>query len=107
DGRAVSPGPCAELLEVPGKGVEAEAEIVARRIAALLAGGARGGDIAVLLRRTTNLDTFRRALLRQRIPHLVYKGRGFHEAREVIDLLALLTVATAPGDRLAMPAARG
>jgi len=96
------PGPCAELLDVQGAGVEAEAEMVARRIAALLAGGEHGGDIAVLLRRITNLDTFLRALLRHRIPHLVYKGRGFHEAREVIDLLALLTVAIDPDDALAL-----
>src|SRR6185436_3273305 len=68
--RPPGPGePCAELLDVPGAGVEAEAEMVAARIAALLAPGApervygrdesarpvRGGDIAVLLRRFTNL----------------------------------------------------
>ena len=109
---------CAELLDVQGAGVEAEAELVARRIAALLAPGApervfgpdeqprkvRGGDIAILLRRFTNLEAFRRALLRRRIPHLVYKGRGFHQAREVVDLVALLTVAADPDDALALAA---
>jgi ATP-dependent exoDNAse (exonuclease V) beta subunit len=109
-------GPCAELLEVAGAGVEAEAEMVAARIAALLAPGApervydrvesprpvRGGDIAVLLRRFTNLEAFRRALLRRRVPHLVYKGRGFHGAREVMDLVALLAAAVDPGDHLAL-----
>jgi ATP-dependent exoDNAse (exonuclease V) beta subunit len=109
---------CAELLDVSGAGVEAEAELVARRISALLAPGApervfdrderprpvRGGDIAILLRRFTNLEAFRRALLRRRIPHLVYKGRGFHEAREVVDLVALLTVATDPDHALALAA---
>src|SRR5205823_2620148 len=98
-------GPCAELLDVQGAGVEAEAEMVARRVAGLLAGGARGGDIAILLRRTTNLDVFRRALLRLRVPHLVYKGRGFHEAREVVDLLALLAAAFDPEDGLSLAAA--
>ena len=111
-------GPCAELLDVPGSGVEAEAEMVARRLAALLAPGAphrvfdreerarpvRGGDVAVLLRRFTNLEAFRRALLRHRIPHLVYKGRGFHAAREVSDLVALLGAAVDPDDRLALAA---
>ena len=109
---------CAELLDVSGAGVEAEAELVARRISALLAPGAgervfdrdeapravRGGDIAILLRRFTNLESFRRALLRRRIPHLVYKGRGFHEAREVLDLVALLTAAVDPDDALALAA---
>ncbi len=113
------PGPggaCAELLDVAGTGVDVEAEQLARRIAALLAPGApervfdrdenprpvRGGDIAVLLRKTTNLEAFRRALLRRRIPHLVYKGRGFHGAREVMDLVALLAAAADPDDTLAL-----
>ncbi len=109
-------GPCAELLDVAGAGVEAEAEMVARRIAALVAPGApervfdrdgtarpvRGGDVAVLLRRFTNLEAFRRALLRLRVPHLVYKGRGFHSAREVVDLVALLAATVDPDDRLAL-----
>ena len=107
---------CAELIDVQGAGVEAEAEQVARRISSLLAGPervfgtdesprpVRGGDVAILLRRFTNLETFRRALLRRRIPHLVYKGRGFHEAREVLDLVALLTVAVDPDDALALAA---
>jgi ATP-dependent helicase/nuclease subunit A len=98
------PGACAELLDVPGLGVDAEAEAVARRISALLAEGARGGDIAILLRRMTNLEAFRRALLRRRIPHLVYKGRGFLGAREVLDVMALLDAAIDQNDGLALAA---
>jgi len=92
--------------------------MVSRRIATLLAAGSpervydedeqprpvRGGDVAVLFRRFTNLETFRRALLRRRIPHLVYKGRGFHGAREVMDLVALLATAVDPDDDLALAA---
>jgi ATP-dependent exoDNAse (exonuclease V) beta subunit len=117
---AGAPGPCAELLDVPGAGVEAEADFVARRIEVLLAPGApervygpdetprapRGGDVAVLLRRFTNLEVFRRALLRRRIPHLVHRGRGFHSTREVLDLTALLRAAVDPDDTLALAAAR-
>ena len=108
-------GPCAELLDVLGAGVEAEAEVVSRRIALLLAPGARervygedgprrvrGGDVAVLLRRFTNVDVFRRALLKRRIPHLVFKGRGFYQAREVMDLTQLLALAVDPDDDLAL-----
>jgi len=108
-------GPCAELLDVLGAGVEAEAEAVSRRIALLLAPGApervhdaggprpvRGGDVAVLLRRFTNVDVFRRALLERRIPHLVFKGRGFYQAREVLDLTQLLALAVDPDDDLAL-----
>jgi ATP-dependent exoDNAse (exonuclease V) beta subunit len=97
-------GSCAELLDVAGAGVEAEAEAVARRLSAMLAQGTRGGDVAILLRRTTNLEAFRRALLRRRIPHLVYKGRGFLEAREVLDAMALLDAAIDPDDGMALSA---
>src|SRR5256885_14044952 len=90
--------------------------MVPRRIAALLSPDApervygpdesprpvRGGDVAVLFRKFTNLESFRRALLRRRIPHLVYKGRGFHGAREVMDLVALLAAAADPDDHLAL-----
>ncbi len=109
------PGPCAELLDVRGAGVEAEAEVVSRRLALLLAPGApervygedgarpvRGGDVAILLRRFTNVDVFRRALLKRRIPHLVFKGRGFYQAREVMDLVQLLALAVDPDDDLAL-----
>src|SRR5207237_10485629 len=100
----------------PGAGVKAEAGMVAARIAALLSPGApervydrggearpvRGGDVALLLRRFTNLEAFRRALLRRRVPHLVYRGRGFHLAREVMDLVALLSASADPDDHLAL-----
>src|SRR5205085_7863137 len=55
-------------------------------------------------RRMTNLEAFRRALLRRRIPHLVYKGRGFHESREILDLVALLSAAVDPDDALSLAA---
>jgi len=113
--RAGGPGPCAELLDVLGAGVEAEAEVVGRLVAQLLAPGAperihdeggprpvRGGDVAILLRRFTNVDVFRRALLKRRIPHLVFKGRGFYQAREVLDLTQLLALAVDPDDDLAL-----
>src|SRR5256885_594071 len=90
--------------------------MVPRRIAALLSPDApervygpdesprpvRGGDVAVLFRKFTNLESFRRALLRRRIPHLVYKGRGFHGARGAVELVALLAAAAGPADHLAL-----
>ncbi|HWE22351.1 MAG TPA: UvrD-helicase domain-containing protein, partial [Myxococcales bacterium] len=110
-----APGSCAELLDVRGAGVEAEAEVVSRRIALLLSGSGpervytaegprpvRGGDVAILFRRFTNLDVFRRALLKKHIPHLVFKGRGFYQAREVSDLVQLLALAVDAEDDLAL-----
>jgi ATP-dependent helicase/nuclease subunit A len=108
-------GACAELLDVSRTGIESEAQIVADRIARLLLPSApervfeddeprpiRGGDIAVLLRRATNVDVFRRALLRRRIPHIVLKGRGFYGSREVQDLLALLALVSDRDDIAAL-----
>ncbi|TMB28833.1 MAG: hypothetical protein E6J61_17010 [Deltaproteobacteria bacterium] len=106
-------GPCAELLDVSRTGIESEAQVVADRIARVLLPSApervfdgddprpiRGGDIAILLRRATNVDVFRRALLRRRIPHIVLKGRGFYG-----DALALGRVASLV-ERLAREADR-
>ncbi|MFL5362366.1 MAG: UvrD-helicase domain-containing protein [Myxococcales bacterium] len=108
-------GARAELVDVTGSGIESEARVVADRIARLLSPSApervfegdvpravRGGDIAILLRRSTNVDVFRRALLRRRIPHIVLKGRGFYDSREVQDLLALLALACDREDTAAL-----
>jgi len=97
-------GCAAEFVDVSGTGIEAEAEAVGRRLSALLASGTRGGEVAILLRRMTNVDAFRRALLRRRIPHLVHKGRGFLAAREILDAMALLDAAIDPDDGLALAA---
>ena len=115
-------GPCAELLDVSGGTIDDEADAVGRRIAQLLAPGApervrertaageeqprpvRGGDVAVLLRSFTHVEAFRAALLRRRVPHLVVKGRGFHETREVGDLRALLQLLVDPRDPAALAA---
>ena len=114
-------GPCAELLEVQGN-IDDEADAVGRRIAQLLAPGApervrertaageeqprrvRGGDIALLLRSFTHVEAFRAALLRRRVPHLIIKGRGFHETREVGDLRAFLRLLADPRDAAALAA---
>jgi ATP-dependent helicase/nuclease subunit A len=118
-------GACAELVDVVGT-VDDEADAVGNRLAQLLAPGApervfergrsgsesdegveverpiRGGDVAILLRTFTHVEAFRRALLARRIPHLVLKGRSFREAREVADMVALLSLALDPDDRLAL-----
>jgi ATP-dependent exoDNAse (exonuclease V) beta subunit len=100
------PGPCAELIDVDGGDVDEEADAVGNRLAQLLAPDSpepiRGGDVAILFRTFTHVEAFRRALLARRIPHLVLKGRSFREAREVADLIALLSLALDPDDRLAL-----
>jgi ATP-dependent helicase/nuclease subunit A len=112
-------GPRAELLVVDAEGeredrVNREAAAVARRIAAMTSGDgttvweqgswrpARGGDVAILLRRFTHLDAFRHELIARRIPHVVIQGRGFYGAQEVLDLANLLACVDDPSDDIAV-----
>ncbi len=120
--RPGDPRACAELLECKGD-LDAESAAVARRICAMLAPGSpervrergadegaeverpvRGGDIAILMRSFLPVEALRRALLRARVPHVIVGGRLFHEAREVLDLRALLALLLDGDDALALAA---
>jgi ATP-dependent helicase/nuclease subunit A len=95
-----------------------DAEVVARRVKALLAPNgphvvvgkdgvprrARGGDIALLFRAFTSLETYRQALIRHGVPHRVVRGRGFYGAQEVLDLASLLALVANPQDRISLAA---
>ena len=99
-----------------------EADLVAERLAALVPGGGAGitardgygrplaralgwGDAAILLRSTTDLKVYERALAGRDIPCQVVGGRGFYEAREVVDLANLLEAVENPRRELALAAA--
>ncbi len=118
--------PCAELFVVAADGAqdgrEAEAAWIAERIVALVEGDAAlrvarptdaeplaerratFGDVAVLLRAMTNVKLLERALTARDVPYLVLKGRGFFEAREVVDLANLLACVDNPRDDLTLAA---
>jgi ATP-dependent helicase/nuclease subunit A len=95
-----------------------EAQALARRLRALLAPDApavvvgedgaarraRGGDVAILLRAFTNLETYRQALVRHGVPHRVVRGRGFYGAQEVMDLASFLALLADPRDRISLAA---
>ncbi len=82
----------------------AEADLLARRLAQLLAPEetvrvpgedgslrpVRGGDVAVLLRSFTEVGLYSDALARHRVPHRVLRGRGLYATPEVRDAAALL-----------------
>lgn len=80
-----------------------EAALVAERLRALVDG--RWGDAAVLLRSTTDLKVYERALAERSIPCQVVGGRGFFEAREVVDLANLLEAVENPRRELPLAAA--
>ncbi|MFT3709623.1 MAG: UvrD-helicase domain-containing protein [Archangium sp.] len=96
---------------------EADAEAVASALAHGLSGTrssqawkladgvpARGGDVAVLFQRFTQLEVYRQALVRHGIRHRVVRGRGFYGAQEIVDLACLLALLADPDDALSLSA---
>ncbi len=91
-----------------------EAAAVARRIGAMVAGRealidrdteprpVNYGDIAVLFRTVTDLDTYAAALQTAGIPYYVVGGRGFYHRQEIIDILNLLQVVDNRGNETAL-----
>jgi ATP-dependent helicase/nuclease subunit A len=116
----VEVGPPLERLLPPAEGADRalEADVLARRLAQLLAPGApgrvaerdgtlrpvRGADVAVLFRAFTHLETWRQALIRHGVPHRVLGGRGFYAAQEILDVASFLAWVGNPQDRLALAA---
>ncbi len=62
------------------------------------------GDIVILLRSTTNLHIYERALEEYGIDTYVVSGRGFYSTREVQDIVSLLKVIDNPLSDVAMAA---
>jgi ATP-dependent helicase/nuclease subunit A len=101
-------GPPAELAfgdslrdVVPGRA--AEARMLAKRIDELVASGRHGvGDIVLLVRATTHLAAYERALEDRGIPTYVMGGRGYWSQQQVGDLRAYLAALANPLDDLAL-----
>ncbi len=113
---APAPEPRVELLlndakgwrepTTPGAGPawrRAEAAILARRIAELIAtGGARPGEVVVLLRYATAAGIYERALAERGVPVASGPGGGFYAGQEVSDLAAYARVLANPLDDAAL-----
>ncbi|MDT8900527.1 UvrD-helicase domain-containing protein [Anaeroselena agilis] len=114
-----SVGGAAEFIVVAADGEtgdprKEEAAAVARRIGAMVAGceplvdrdavprPVSYGDIAVLFRTVTDLDTYAAALQTAGIPYYVVGGRGFYHRQEIIDILNLLQVIDNRGNETAL-----
>lgn len=65
---------------------------------------ARGGDVAMLFQRFTQLEVYRQALVRAGVRHRVVRGRGFYSAQEVLDVASLLQLLVDPSDAVALSA---
>jgi len=83
--------------------LEIEAQVVAARILELHSSAAFR-DIAVLVRNSEVIGEFTRVFDEAGIPYLVSRGKGFYEAREVVDLMHLLRVIANPRDEISMAA---
>jgi ATP-dependent exoDNAse (exonuclease V) beta subunit len=81
---------------------QAEARLLAQRVAELVASGAaRAGDVAVLLRAVGDLEVYERALQACGLSTLATVG-GFWGGQQVGDLLAYLRALANPLDELAL-----
>lgn len=89
--RAISAGLSSDWTVLEGRGEERERP-------------ARGGDVAMLFQRFTQLELYRQALVRHGVRHRVVRGRGFYGAQEIVDLASLLAVLADPDDALSLSA---
>ena len=80
----------------------AEARLLARRIDELIRAGYKPGDVVILLRATTHMAAYERALEERGIPTYVVGGRGYWSQQQVADLRAYLGALANPLDALAL-----
>lgn len=78
-----------------------EALVVASRIAAQVAVGARRyGEFAILYRTNAQSFTFERAFLQQRVPYQIVGGVRFYDRKEIRDITSYLKLLYQPSDRV-------
>ena len=79
-----------------------EARLLARRVEELLADGWSHSDVVLLLRATTHMSVYERALEERGIPTHVVGGRGYWSQQQVGDLRHWLAALANPLDELAV-----
>ncbi len=80
----------------------AEARVLAERIRELIERGRSPREIVVLIRATTDLRCYERALEQQRVPSYVIGGRGYWSHPQVLDMVAYLRALANPRDEDAL-----
>ena len=81
---------------------QAEAAALADRVAELVAAGASAGEIVVLMRATTDMRAYERALERRGLPTYVIGGRGYWDHPQVVDIVGYLRALANPRDEEAL-----
>ncbi len=80
----------------------AEANLVARRVAAYHAGGGKWDEAAVFYRVNSLSRVLEEAFMRQGIPYRIARGVEFYNRKEIKDVLAYLKVLVNPSDDLSL-----
>ena len=78
-----------------------EAAAIAQHLHGLVAGKvAKWGDVALLLRSFTGVETYAEVLLEQGVPFRIVGGRGYYQRQEIQTLVSLLCCLDNPNDKL-------
>ncbi|GAO02590.1 ATP-dependent DNA helicase PcrA [Anaeromyxobacter sp. PSR-1] len=93
-------GAGAPLALVVGEDEHAEAERIARAVAAERGRGTSGDEIAVLYRTNAQSRPLEAAMRAARIPYVIVRGTSFYERAEVRDAAAYLRLALSPASDL-------
>ncbi|HET9124941.1 MAG TPA: UvrD-helicase domain-containing protein [Solirubrobacteraceae bacterium] len=80
----------------------AEARGLADRVAELVAAGASPGQIVVLMRASTDMRAYERALEQRGLPTYVIGGRGYWAHPQVVDMVAYLRALANPREEEAL-----
>ncbi|MCF8046116.1 MAG: UvrD-helicase domain-containing protein [Desulfarculaceae bacterium] len=100
---------CAGLLTQDKPSAAAQRAVEAQALAAYLrelfdSGLHRPGQVAVLLRKLTQVGVYEEALRRAGVDYYTVRGRGFYECQEVSDLAHALRAVLDPSDEIALAA---
>lgn len=95
-----------EYWDRPASGEEKGSVLAARAVAADVAALHREGvaweRVGILLRTTSELETYLQALREVGVPYVVARDRSYYRRREVIEAAALLRVLADPADQVAV-----
>ena len=100
---------CAGLLTQDKPSIAAQRAVEAQALAAYLRrlfdeGQYHPGQVAVLLRKLTQVGVYEEALRRAGVDYYTVRGRGFYECQEVSDLAHAIRAALDPRDEIALAA---
>lgn len=100
---------CAGLLSEDKPSATAQRAVEAQALAAYLRrlfdeGQYHPGQVAVLLRKLTQVGVYEEALRRAGVDYYTVRGRGFYECQEVSDLAHALRAILDPGDEISLAA---